>query len=276
MIFKQRVSRERGIMEGDKLIELHLYPGNLCNRECSFCTVLGNPKGWYRKYTSDHLEGVLQTVCTHEGATLKFYGGEPTLDFENVIWAIGYLRERGFRGSFVIYSNGIQATLLIQIMESDPLKRTTASLNYSITTGDGAPPMPRKSLRLLEEYEAKHPGTIAMGHPTILDIGRGFESFQGDSTRPRQSSQCPRCYPVLTTQGQFHACPFAVEIDAPHFQLGPLNSPPERIARNFKIFLNWLDTIHEPYAVKNNLPACTVCQRHLKDLPVPLYLSEKA
>lgn len=276
MIFKQRVSRERGLIEGDRLMELHLYPGNLCNRECSFCTVLGNPKGWYKKYTSEHLEGVLQAVCTHEGATVKFYGGEPTLDFENVIWAMGYLREKGFLGSFVIYSNGIQATRLIQMIESDPLKRTTASLNYSITTGDGAPPMPEKALKILEEYESRHSGTIAIGHPAILDMGRGFESFRGDSTRPKQSSQCPHCYPVLTTRGRFQACPFAVEIDAPHFQLGTLHSPPEQISRNFKIFLNWLDTVHESYAVKHHLPACTVCHKHLKDLPIPSFLPEKA
>lgn len=274
MIFRERKSRERGIFKGDLLIELHLYPGNFCNRDCSFCTVLGNPQGWYKEYTPEHLEAALHTLCFHEDATIKFYGGEPTLDFENVIWAIGYLRERGFQGSMVIYSNGIQAKRLIQMMESDPLKRTTASLNYSITTGDGAPRMPRRALQILEEYESQHPGTIAIGHPNILNMGGGIESFMGDSNRVKESSKCPRCYPVLTTKGQFHACPFAVEIDTPHFHLGTLTTSPKQISQNFKAFLNWLDTVHEPFAKEHGLPACTVCWKHLQDLPVPQFETE--
>jgi hypothetical protein len=275
MAFQQRISRERGIIEEGKLIELHLYPGNLCNRDCSFCTVLGNPRGWYEKYTQEHLETALKTVCTHEGATIKFYGGEPTLDFESVVWAIHYLRENDFLGSFVIYSNGIQASRLIQIMESDPLNRTTASLNYSITTGNGASRMPKRALQMLEDYEAKHPGTIAIGHPAILDMGGGIKSFKGDKSRPKASSQCPHCYPVLTTKGQFHACPFAVEIEAPHFRLGTLDSMPEQVSQNFKLFLDWLDKVHEPFAIAHNLPACTVCQEHLQDLPTPQFLPDE-
>jgi len=155
------------------------------------------------------------------------------------------------------------------MIESDPLNRTTASLNYSIATGDGAPAMPRRSLQMLEEYESRHPGTIAIGHPNILTVGGGAGSFTGDPSRTQDSHKCPRCYPVLTTRGRFHACPFAVEMDAPHFHLGNLGAPPAQISRNFKTFLDWLDTVHEPYAREHRLPACTVCQNHLKDLPAP-------
>jgi Radical SAM superfamily/4Fe-4S single cluster domain len=269
MVFKQRQPRDKGVIEQDRLMELHLYPGNRCNRDCAFCTVFGSPKGGYEPYTAKHLDAVLQTIMNQQG-TVKFYGGEPTLDHENVIWAIAYLRQRGYQGSIVIYSNGIQADQLLQILESDPLGQTTASLNYSIATGDGAPPMPRQSLRQLETYEIEYPGAIAIGHPDIVDSGRGIDPFTGEMTRSQDSARCPHCYPVLTTQGKFHACPFAIENRSAHFQLGDIDSAPAQVSQNFQAFLHWLDTVHEPYAIQHDLPACTVCWKHLDQLPLPI------
>ena len=273
MVFQERQPRDKGVVEHDRLMELHLYPGNQCNRDCSFCTVFGSSKGWYTEYKLEHLDAALRTVMMNEQAAVKFYGGEPTLNFENVIWAIDYLREQNYQGAIVIYSNGIQAERLIQILDSDPLHQTTASLNYSIATGDGALQMPHHALEQLEAYEVAHPGSIAIGHPDVVDSGRGVEPFTGEATRPKESSRCPHCYPVLTTEGKFHACPFAIENAAPHFQLGDVHSDPALIALNFQAFFHWLDTVHEPYAIDQNLPACTVCWKHLKQLPTPLYTS---
>jgi hypothetical protein len=271
MIFKERKSRPRGVVEDNRILELHLYPGNQCNRDCDFCTVFGTPKGWYTEYTTEHLDATLRTVMLHHQGTVKFYGGEPTLNHENVIWAIAYLRKHGFQGAIVIYSNGIQADRLLTILESDPLEKTTASLNYSIATGDGAPQMPLSSLRKLEAYEREHSGAIAIGHPDIVDSGRGVDPFTGETSRPKHNHQCPHCYPVLKTDGTFHACPFAVESSAAHFQLGHVDDNPETITQNFQIFLDWLDTVHEPYAESHDLPACSVCWKHLQDLPTPNY-----
>lgn len=270
-IFQERQTKPKGVIEGDRILELHLYPGNRCNRECSFCTVFGSPQGSYQDYTAAHLDAALQSVIQDDRGTLKFYGGEPTLNPDNLIWAITYLREHGYQGAIVIYSNGIQAERLIRILESDPLHRTTASLNYSIATGDGARPMPAAALDRLQTYEHDHPGTIAIGHPMIVDSGRGIDPFAGEADRPKQDSICPHCYPVLTTQGTFHACPFAVEDPSPHFQLGDLDSDPETIARNFQAFFDWLDQVHTPYALEHQLPACTVCSKHLDQLPLPTY-----
>lgn len=269
MAFQERKTREKGVIEADRLLELHLYPGNLCNRECSFCTVFGSAKGSFQEYTSEHLDAALQMVMMDERGAIKFFGGEPTLAHENVIWAIRYLRQQSYRGAIVIYSNGIQAERLLEILDSDPMGKTTASLNYSIATGDGAQPMPRRSLDLLEAYEQAHPLAIAIGHPDIVDSGRGMDPFVGDQERPKESSRCPHCYPVLTTEGKFHACPFAVENQAPHFQLGNLGDTPAQISGNFQRFLDWLDQVHEPYAVEHDLPACTVCWKHLEELSVP-------
>lgn len=273
MVFKERASRDRGVVEDNRLMELHLYPGNQCNRDCDFCTVFGTPKGWAIEYTPAHLDATLASVMLHEQGALKFYGGEPTLNTENTRWAIAYLREHKFTGAIVIYSNGIKADQLLELLESDPLGRTTASLNYSIATGDGAPQMPMSSLRKLEAYEAEHPGTIAIGHPDIVDSGRGIDPFTGEETRPQVNHRCPHCYPVFKTDGQFHACPFAVENKAPHFQLGTLEDSPETITQNFTTFLNWIDTVHEPYAIEHDLPACTVCWQHLDALPRPDFVA---
>lgn len=273
MVFKERTSREKGVIENNRLMELHLYPGNQCNRACDFCTVFGRPEGEYQAYTAEYLQATLDTVMLHDQGTIKFYGGEPTLNAENVIWAIAYLRERGFQGAIVVYSNGIQADRLLAILQSDPLGKTTASLNYSIATGDGAPQMPLSSLRKLEDYERQHPGAIAIGHPDIVDSGRGVDPFTGTETRPKNTHRCPHCYPVLKTDGRFHACPFAVENDAPHFQLGTVEDPPAAIATHFQRFLHWLDTVHEPYAIAHDIPACTVCWKHLQELPPPAFES---
>ena len=268
-VFAERPSRKKGVIEHDRLMELHLYPGNLCNRDCSFCTVFGSPKGEYADYTREHLDAALNTLILNEQGTLKFFGGEPTLNHENVMWAIAYVREHGFQGAIVIYSNGIQSERLLQILESDPLHKTTASLNYSIATGDGARQMPQKSLQQLERYEEERKGAIAIGHPDIVDSGRGVDPFTGELTRPKNNHRCPHCYPVLKTDGTFHACPFAVENASPHFQLGDVTMDAAQISKNFKAFFHWLDTVHEPYAVEHDLPACTVCWKHLQELPTP-------
>ncbi|MEM1292103.1 MAG: radical SAM protein [Cyanobacteria bacterium P01_H01_bin.162] len=271
MVFKERASRARGVVEDHRLMELHLYPGNQCNRDCDFCTVFGKPQGWYTEYTPEHLDATLDSVMLHAAGTIKFYGGEPTLNHDNVMWAIAYLREHGFQGAIVIYSNGIQADRLLAILASDLLDKTTASLNYSIATGDGAPQMPLSSLRKLEAQERAQPGTIAIGHPDIVDSGRGVDPFTGEETRPKDTHRCPHCYPVLKTDGTFHACPFAVENADPHFQLGSVQDDPKTVTQNFQTFLNWIDTVHEPYAIEHDLPACTVCWKHLEDLAPPTY-----
>lgn len=274
--FKERKSRDKGVVQDHRLMELHLYPGNKCNRDCSFCTVFGSPKGWSVEYREEHLDAALRTVMMDNVGTLKFYGGEPTLNHENVIWAIAYLRQHDFQGSIVIYSNGIQAERLLAILESDPLSKTTTSLNYSIATGDGAPQMPRKSLKRLEQYEQEHPGAIAIGHPDVVDSGRGVDPFTGEEERSQESSRCPHCYPVLTTEGKFHACPFAIENQSPHFQLGTVDDDPETVTENFRAFFHWLDTVHQPYAEANQLAACTVCWKHLDELPTPTFNATSA
>jgi len=72
MVFKERESRNKGVVENNRLMELHLYPGNRCNRDCDFCTVFGTPKGWAMEYTAEHLDATLASVMLHEQGALKF------------------------------------------------------------------------------------------------------------------------------------------------------------------------------------------------------------
>ena len=118
--------------EGDaELRELYLYDGNFCNRACSWCTVFGSPEGWHQGYTDRVLAAAARAVAPD--GNIKFYGGEPTLHADGLIAAMRSLRDRGFRGLFSIFSNGVRARTLIRMLESDP--RTEGVLNYSIYVG---------------------------------------------------------------------------------------------------------------------------------------------
>src|SRR5689334_931710 len=100
----------------EKFSDLHLYTGSKCNRQCDFCIVSGRPDGWYRPMTTESLDAALALVPVD--GTIKFYGGEPTLDLENLLWAIRYLREHGFIGWFTVFSNGVLADRVIEILEA--------------------------------------------------------------------------------------------------------------------------------------------------------------
>jgi len=126
------------------LPELHLYFGSRCNRSCDFCTVSGSPRGWLAQISQEHLDSLVEQL--HPRAQLKIYGGEPTLLHGNLLWAIRHLRERGFGGRLVIFSNGIQEDRLIRLLEGDD--NSCAVLNYSILTGTNAEPIPPAALRL--------------------------------------------------------------------------------------------------------------------------------
>src|SRR5207247_626169 len=195
--------------EGDtELRELHLYEGNFCNRTCAWCTINGSPQGWYERYSPAVLDQALATLAPD--GNLKFYGGEPTLHAEEIERAIRYVRERGFRGLVTIFSNGVKAERLIDILESD--LRSEAVLNYSIYHGRDAEPLPPHAKARLEVWAAAHPGRIFQGYKVLFHAGSGAD-LPYDRDREADfhglGTGCVRCFPVLTTKGRFHAGPFA-------------------------------------------------------------------
>jgi Protein of unknown function, DUF547 len=253
-----------------QLRELYLYEGNFCNRTCAWCTINGSPRGTYHPYSAAVLDQAVATVASD--GNLKFYGGEPTLHADDVIAAIAYVRRKGFTGLVSIYSNGVKASTLIGILESDP--RSEAVLNYSIYHGRDAEPLSAHAKEQLDRWAAAHPGRLFQGYKVLFHAGAGTES---EYDRDREagyhgmSTGCVRCFPVLTTQGRFHACPFAAEIDAPHFDLGRVGAEAEKVFENYRRFRKWVDETLDPTARARGISSCKMCHKSLAELPAPDY-----
>jgi len=253
-----------------QLRELHLYEGNFCNRTCTWCTIDGSPGGWYRPYTAAVLDQAVATVAAD--GNLKFYGGEPTLHAGDIIGAMRHLRGRGFRGLITIFSNGVKAERLIEILESDA--RSEAVLNYSIYHGRDAEPLPPHARARLEDWARAHPGRLFQGYKVLFHAGGGTEMrYERDREAEYHGlgSGCVRCFPVLTTTGRFHACPFAAEIEAPHYDLGAVGSAPATVLDNYRTFRRWVDEVLDPAAQARGVSSCAMCHRHLRELPAPVY-----
>lgn len=265
----QKPSWEPG--EG-RLPEIHLYFGSLCNRECDFCVVFGSPRGWMAEVDEALLDGLMALL--HPQAQLKVYGGEPTLLSANLGWAFAQLRQRGFAGRFTLFSNGVQSARLLELLEADD--HTCCVLNYSILTGTQAEPIPPAALRQLAEYAGGHPGRIFAGHPDLVEVGRA-QQWGRDQLRQRGDFDhgCPRCFPVATTRGRYHACPFAVENSSPHYDLGSLDTPPAEVERRYQLFLKWLDQVLVPQAQNQDCHPCTLCTQAAGPLPMPDYAPVK-
>ena len=241
------------ISEQNRWDELHLYSGSKCNRTCTFCCVNGEPKGTFANWTEETLQYALQLVAKQ--GSLKFYGGEPTLDTENLLWAIQRLRELGFCGTITIFSNGIRAHDLITLLCADD--QILAVLNYAIATGTGEKPLPNASLKLLQQFATDSPNRIFVSHDFVVPVGR--QSTHDSSTQNTSFQACFRCFPVLTSFGKLHACPFAVEENRPHYWLGDLKTEAKTALKQFENFLGWIDSEIEPLARAQNQNTCTKC-----------------
>jgi len=257
--------------DGDtELRELHVYEGNFCNRTCSWCTIDGSPQGWYRPYAPAVLDQALATLAPD--GNLKFYGGEPTLHADDVAAAMRYVRARGFRGLITIFSNGVKAERLLALLDSDA--RSEAVLNYSIYHGRDAEPLPPHAKATLEAWAAANPGRLFQGFKVLFHAGGGAgATFDRDREADFHGlgMGCVRCFPVLTTRGRFHACPFAAEIDSPHYDLGGAGTAPEAVFRRYRTFRRWVDDMLDPAARERGVTSCEMCHRHLAELPVPAY-----
>ncbi|HKV53360.1 MAG TPA: DUF547 domain-containing protein [Candidatus Binataceae bacterium] len=253
-----------------ELRELHLYEGNFCNRACKWCTINGSPQGWYRGYSAAVLDQALAAVA--RDGNLKFYGGEPTLHAAEIVDSIRYLRDKGFAGLITVYSNGVKADALIKILESD--SRSEAILNYSIYNGRDAEPLPPRAKVLLEQWAAANPGRLFKGYKVLFHAGAGLAqkyAIDREAQFHGMGTGCVRCFPVLTTRGRFHACPFAAEIDAPHYNLGGVSNDPKTVLKNYRKFREWVDVTLDPTAAARGISSCEMCHGHLAELVPPAY-----
>jgi hypothetical protein len=182
---------------------------------------------------------------------------------------MAWLRAHGFRGLFTIFSNGVKADRLLAILDRDP--RSEAVLNYSILHGRDADPLPAPARAALEDWARAHPNRIFQGYKVLFHAGAGTD---GSFDRDREADfhglgrGCVRCFPVLTSAGRFHACPFAAEVDAPHYDLGRVGSDPAEVFANYRGFRRWIDEVLDPAARARGISSCEMCHRHLAELPV--------
>ncbi|MEW6320515.1 MAG: radical SAM protein [Acidobacteriota bacterium] len=288
-LFTDRDTYDRSM---PRLSDVHLYTGSRCNRRCGFCIVDGRPDGGYQPLTAEALDAVFALVPPD--GTIKFYGGEPTLDLPNLLWSMTYLRQRGFDGWFTIFTNGVQAERVIAALEHDA--RTDVVLNYSILHGVDADPLPPGALTRLRAYAEAHPGRIYSSHAGVFPFGPGArfadevgQAHLDDRMRTSLAKKiasgvvspaaavaaaernyriCPRCRPVVTSDGRHHACPFAVESRSPHFDLGAVHEPAPIILRRYQQFLDWIGEVLEPEAERRLQHPCRVCTEGLAPLPV--------
>lgn len=247
------------------LRELYLYDGNFCNRACTWCTVFGSPQGWYKAHTTQVLDGALAAVAPD--GNIKFYGGEPTLHSQGLLQAMRYLREHGFQGLFTIYSNGVKARTLIDLLERDP--QSEAVLNYSIYLGRDADPLPAHAKASLEAWARANPQRLFSGYKVLYHVGAGTDMVFDQDREPAYHAQqgCVLCFPVLKSTGAFHACPLAIENPAPHFHLGDLHTPASTLFDNYRKFRTWATTVLNPAAQERQITSCAMCQQHLAELP---------
>ena len=175
--------------------------------------MFGSPEGWHQAYSERVLDSAAAAVAPD--GNIKFYGGEPTLHVEGLIEAMRYVRGRGFRGLFTIYSNGVRARALIRVLDSDP--RTEAVLNYSIYLGRDAEPLPERAKDLLETWARAHPLRLFTGYKVLYRVGAAIgQTIDRDREAAYHAqSSCLLCFPVLRSTGDYHACPFAIENPAP-------------------------------------------------------------
>jgi hypothetical protein len=295
-LFTDHETYDRGMAS---LSDLHLYTGSKCNRRCAFCIVDGRPDGWYQPMAAEALDAALALVPAD--GTIKFYGGEPTLDLPNLLWAMGYLREHGFGGWLTIFTNGVQADRVIAALEADD--RTDVVLNYSILHGIDADPIPPAALARLQAWAAAHPGRIYSSHAGVFPFGPGatFADEVGQAhldarmqtslakkveaghvtpdtaveASARNYRICPRCRPAVATDGRHLACPFAVESASPHFELGRVGDSPDRVLHRYRQFLDWITDVLEPEAERQQQHPCRVCTEGLAPLPVYRAIGER-
>jgi hypothetical protein len=254
LLFPPFRSRERFEPGWTQLRELHLYNGARCNRACQFCVVSGNPSGWYEPFRRPVLETALRLVAPD--GNIKVYGGEPTLDVPNMRECLAFLREGGFRGWLTLFTNGVLAERLIALLDAD--EQSEAVLNYSILYGRGAEPLPRSAYQRLVEYARRRPGVLFTSHSDLVPVGPGA-TFQPAEKRPDFGGACPRCPPVLTSRGVLHACPFAVELDRPHYHLGDTATPAAEGYRRWLRFRDWIEQTVSPLAAATRRHPCAVC-----------------
>ena len=140
------------------------------------------------------LDQALRTVAAD--GNVKFYGGEPTLHAAAIIDAMRYLRERGFRGLFTIFSNGVKAEKLHRDPGQRRAQRSRAQLLHLPRSRRRAAAGARQDTS--RSLGRAHPNRIFQGYKILFHAGAGAErSFDRDREADFHGlgRGCVRCFP---------------------------------------------------------------------------------
>lgn len=251
-----------------RLQEVMLYFGNDCNRDCGFCCVEGRPGGSFRPFRRRDVRTIAARI--RPDARIKLYGGEPTLHHRHLIRVTAELRAHGYVGRLTIFSNGVQARRLIEMLDADPPAGASAGsdayLNQAIWRGEGAPVIPPGRRRQLLDWASGHPGRLFLGHEDVLPVGAAEANAATFANRPAFGGRCARCHPTLHSDGRVHACAFAAEVRSPVYALGTLDDEAAHIASRRARFIDWIEREVEPAATRRGVPPCTECLERARAL----------
>jgi len=203
---------------------------------------------------------------------VKLYGGEPTLHHRHLIEVLETLRGMGYRGRWTVFSNGVQAGRLVEMLEADPPCEkhagSDAYLNYRIWHGLGVEPIPEGRRRTLEHWGRENPGRLWLSHEDVLPVGGGEGAaptpLPDTGDLPDFAGACARCWPTVRSDGRLHACAFAAEVESPLYDLGHAEDEPARVAKRHADFLRWIEETLEPEARARGEAPCTTCLRRAR------------
>ena len=177
---------------------------------------------------------------------------------------------KGFTGKYTLFSNGIKADALLEILDSD--SNTDCALNYSIWTGRGTTPIPIPAKEKIQQYAESHPNRFFLAHQDIIGSGRAMDWDLDTLDVPTFGDTCPLCHPVITTKGEVLACPFNVEKDSTYHKLGKTSSSPDEIIQNYKEFRNWVENVLHPASQTTGKRPCYFCNHQPEILSPPNYV----
>jgi len=252
-----------------------LYFGNRCSRDCYFCCVEGSPEGEFIPFEPEGVEQILEILAPH--GRIKLYGGEPTLHHRHCIELVRRLRLQGYVGRLTIFSNGIQADRLIQMLEADPPTEghpgSDTYLNHFIWHGIGVPSIPESRRQQILAWAEAHPGRVWLSHEDVVPVGAA-EKPENQlpllGRTPDFGGRCARCFPTLRSDGRIHACAFAAEVQAPQYDLGRMGDSAQAVSDRYRSFMTWVDEVLEPEAANRSESPCVTCLRWARSGNGPL------
>ena len=110
-------------------LSIWFHINNQCNLRCTYCYVSKTPKKMSKEIAKKAVDKIIFSAKKHgfKDITFKFAGGEPLLEFKQVLDTVNYARDLAKKNNinigFVIISNGVLLTdKICQLIKKNKLK----------------------------------------------------------------------------------------------------------------------------------------------------------